>query len=484
MAQRGWRDGPEPLTTGQWNDDRWFSPRLVFAGCVAAIIAESLLSFVPIKGIVSAIGLLPAALLYIAQAVFAGALGALLFGAPPESRSWKRLLGVVLILGPAWVWVAPAVLLNYHDSAWALIAAGAGAAILAICMRQFARPQPGSPGADQPLPPPEERVLFSESLQSIPWDWHGFAISICVFAALAALRIGENSLACAFAVGCAFLFASRWASASEDRLPQWQAKPRARRRLLRATVPAVILTMIVLMIASRRDTGGATYAKTTAAADTDSESARSKDAAKSAGFGFSGYESIVLWTEPPKKEIVAPVDPAYLFPQLRIKKPLTVRFTGSYWYFQPPETKPGPRPHVAHGSPLYIDIRSDDFFPLTMEAHQNFGAPIRLSRLREIDVALANRDNWPGLIAVGAVLTDSASPGKPALYLGQQPVESSEPYRFRVKTAPVEETLHFAIPSRRSIRKFDEITLVVAPDVARQKIGARIAIEEFNFLPR
>jgi hypothetical protein len=477
-------DGRRPSASAHWNDVGSFPPRLIIAGCLAAVAVESLLCFFPIKGIVSAIGLLPSAILYIAQAVFAGALGALLFGAPPESRTWKHLFGVALIFGPAWVWVAPAVLLNYHDSAWALFAAAIGAAVLAICMRQFAGSQSSSLSADQPLPPQEEHELFSDSLQSIPWDWHAFVIAICIFAAFTALRTGENSLACAFAVASAFLFALQWASALEDRLPPGQTNRRAARRLLRTTVPAVIIMMIVLMIASRRDTGSATYAKTNAAADTSSESTSSEAAVKSAGFGFGGYESIVLWPEPPKKEIVAPVDPAYLAPALRIKKPLTIRFTGSYWYFQPPATKPGPRPHVAHGNPLYADIRSDDFFPLAMEAHQSFGAPIHLSRLREIDVDLANRDNLPGLIAVGVVLTDSASPGKPALYLGQQPVESSAPYRFREKTAPVEETLRFAIPSHPSIRKFDEITLIVVPDVARQKTGARIAIEEFDFLPR
>lgn len=473
-----------PPVRSQPVDASLISWRFAVAGCLAAVLAESLLSFLPIEGMVSAIGLLPSALFFIVQAVFAGALGALLFGAPPESRSWKRLFAVALLFGPAWVWAAPAVLLNYHDSAWAPIAAAAGAAILAICMRQFAPPQPRNFRADQPLPPPEERELFSASLQSIPWDWHAAVIAICAFSAFAALRIGENSIACAFAVACAFLFASQWASEREDRLPPWLANRRAARRFLRATVPAVIVTMIILMIASRRDAGGATYAQTNAAAGASSESTASKAAAKSAGFGFDGYESIVLWPEPPKKEIVAPVDPAYLTPALRIKKPLTIRFTGSYWYFQPPDTKPGPHPHVTRGNPLLVDIRSDDFFPLTMEAHQNFGAPIRLSRLREIDVSLANRDNRPGLIAVGVVLTDSASPGKPALYLGRQPVESSEPSRFAEKTAPVEETLQFPIPAHRSIRKFDEITLIVAPDTSRMKIGARIAIEEFDFLPR
>ncbi|MGB6689401.1 MAG: hypothetical protein WBE76_16330 [Terracidiphilus sp.] len=465
-------------------DATLISWRFVVAGCLAAVLAESLLSFLPVKGIVSAVGLLPSAILYITQAVFAGALGALLFGMPPESRSWKRLFAAALFFGPAWVWVAPAVLLNYHDSGWALIAGAVGAAVLAICMRQFVPPQAGSLSADRPLPPREERELFSASLQSIPWDWHASAIAVCAFAAFTVLRAGENSLACVFAVACAFLFASQWASAREDRLPPWQANRRAVRRLLRATVPAVIVTMIILMMVFHRDTGGAAYAKINAAAGATPEGATSKTAANSAGFGFDGYESIVLWPEPPKKVIVAPVDPAYLTPALRIKKPLTIRFTGTYWYFQPPATQPGPHPHVARGNPLNLNISSDDFFPLTMEAHQNFGAPIRLSPLREIDVGLANRDNRPGLIAVGVVLTDSASPGKSALYLGQQPVESSELYRFREKTAPAEETLQFAIPAHAPIRKFDEITLIVFPDTSRMKIGARIAIEEFDFLPR
>ncbi len=456
--------------------------RLVISGSVSAILVESLLCFLPAKEIVSAIGVLPAAVFYMAQAVFAGALGALLFGAPGEAGSWRRLFATAFVLGPAWVWVAPAVLLNDHGSEWALLMAAIGAAMLAICIHPFALADISSEGA--PLALSQQKEPFTGPIQPIPWDWHGFAIAVCAAAALAALELGSNSLACGFAVACAFLFAWQWAGALPQPAPAWIARRRAWRRLLRATLPALLITMMVLMIASRIDLRGAGFADVNAAGERNSANATSATSGKSSGFGFDGYQSIILWPEPPKKEIVAPIPLASLMPATRMKKPLVIRFTGAYWYFQPPATKPGPRPHVARGSPLEANIHSTDFLPVTMEAHQNLGAPIRLSRLRQIDVVVENRDNQPGRIAIGLVLSESAALRRPAIYLGELSLLSSEPDHFALKRAPVEETLHFPIPSRSALRQFDELTLIVSPDASRMQLGAKIAIEEFDFFPR
>lgn len=122
--------------------------------------------------------------------------------------------------------------------------------------------------------------------------------------------------------------------------------------------------------------------------------------------------------------------------------------------------------------------------PLVMQAHQVLDAAVRISRCREIQVVIENRDSQPGGISTEMLLTDSLVPGKPTLYLGRQPILSSESDQIRRNLSPVIETLRFPIPSRSSIHRFDQITLVVAPDRAHPDVGAKIALQQFKFLPR
>ena len=209
-----------------------------------------------------------------------------------------------------------------------------------------------------------------------------------------------------------------------------------------------------------------------------------KSRAANSASAISGYESIILWPVPEKKKLLAP-PPSGTSPQVvRMTKPLVIRFDGPYWYFRPPRTSPGLRAHVVHGSPLGVDIRSTDFVPLLMEARQSLGAAVQLTRCREIQVTIENHDNIPGRIALGVLLTDSTSIGKPTLYLDQQPVISTEPGHFSVKSSPVQEVLRFPVPSHSRIDRFDEITVIFFPDTERARAGAKIAIQEFELLPR
>jgi hypothetical protein len=200
--------------------------------------------------------------------------------------------------------------------------------------------------------------------------------------------------------------------------------------------------------------------------------------------GISGYESIILWPVPKKKKLLAPLPSRASVQGLRMTKPVVIRFDGPYWYFRPPRKSPGSRAHVVRGNPLAVNIRSTDFIPLLMEARQNLGAAIQLTCCREIQVTIENHDNTPGRIALGVLLTDSTSIGKPAVYLGQQPVISTEPGNFSVKSSPASEVLRFPVPIHPRIDRFDEITVIFLPDTERAQAGARIAIEEFELLPR
>jgi hypothetical protein len=84
-----------------------------------------------------------------------------------------------------------------------------------------------------------------------------------------------------------------------------------------------------------------------------------------------------------------------------------------------------------------------------------------LACCREIQVTIENHDNAPGVIALGVLLTDSTSLGKPTLYLDQQTVVSTEPGHFTVKASPAAEVLSFRVPGRPKIQQF--ATVFVKP---------------------
>jgi hypothetical protein len=133
---------------------------------------------------------------------------------------------------------------------------------------------------------------------------------------------------------------------------------------------------------------------------------------------------------------------------------------------------------------LTVDIRSINHIPLIMEAHQSLAAAIPLLCCREMQITIENDDNAPGIVALGVLLTDSTSLGKLTLYLDQQTVPSTEPGRFTVKSSPISEVLHFPIPTHARIQQFDEIAVIFFPDSERPYSGTKIAIKQFDLIPR
>ena len=119
-----------------------------------------------------------------------------------------------------------------------------------------------------------------------------------------------------------------------------------------------------------------------------------------------------------------------------------------------------------------------------MEAHQRLSGSIRLARCREMQVEIENREDEPRAVALAILLTDSTVAGKPTLHLGQQVLKTTLPDHERLKGSPSFETLRFAIPAHAKMRKFDEITVMLLPDIGPALVGPRIAIQQFQFLPR
>ena len=82
------------------------------------------------------------------------------------------------------------------------------------------------------------------------------------------------------------------------------------------------------------------------------------------------------------------------------------------------------------------------------------------------------------------LLSDSNSPKKPAISLGRQLVISNDPGHPNYRLSPSFKTLRFLIPDHASIRKFDEITVELIPDVEHSLMAPKLAIEQFRLFPR
>jgi len=198
----------------------------------------------------------------------------------------------------------------------------------------------------------------------------------------------------------------------------------------------------------------------------------------------SDYVGIILWPPPIKKEVLPPIPPPHSFAFGGASRPVIIPFDGPYWYFKAPSKRPGPRAHIAHGKSTDVTVRSSDWAPLLMEAHQNLGSSIDLSCCSEIDVTITNADSRPGKIALGLLLTDSNSTGKPSHDLGERTIVSTEAARISMNRPPVKETLRFPILRSTTIHRFDEITIVFLPAKERARGSAKVSIDSFTLIPR
>ena len=461
-------------------DLRTFVAFFVLAGLVNATIAALIVCRLPQAHWLSLQALVFRAAFYVLVGGGAGVLGAWLYwrrySGPCRLRSPISFGMFSLICAAGWVWVPAAVLLSTQDSKATLLIGILCGATLGAGLRSGIGPQH--------LPPrsavSEQAEMFAASLERFPRESYGYAIAGCLYAAAYAQYVSEHLIAGLLSAAGALLFAWNWKQpliATQD-----QIRRHAFWRLARDSALAILITAWALMLGlSHRNQGNAAFA-----ADDDQPGERKAHSGKPGepSVGPGGFQSVILWPLPPKKQIIAPLPEPRNFLGLEKSRPTIIRFDGAYWYFQPPETEPGRMAHQAKGSPLAVNIQSVNSFPLMMEAHQQLVGPVRLSRCGEIDVEIENRDNLRGALSLGLMLGDSQLPNKPTLYLGKKEIESSLPSFFSYKLAPAFETLRFAIPPTASLRKFDEITVMLLPEEEHSMIGPKIAISQFELQPR
>jgi hypothetical protein len=476
-----------PVAPAQFGASRYFA-FLVGTGLLNSLIAAFLFLHLPDAHIPTLTSLVVRASIFVVVGALAGTAGAWYYWRRPASpfRANPPISFNLFALSSAagWVWVPAVVLLSREDSPVTCPIAVLGAALLAFALRKVISPavllHP-----HEPLPPIEDRELFAATLRTPPRQLRGYILALAIYAASYDLINGWILDAAAMLAVCAFVFVWQLTFAPSGPIDNRRQSIRAARRLAIALPPAILVTLFALLYGvehrNRAEAAAAAaQANSQAQADTNRQAHLADQASAS---GVSGYQSIILWPIPPKRQIVPPIPPQTSFLAPGATKPLIIKFDGPYWYFQPPNNRPSARAFQVQGTPLTHDFQTNNFVGLIMDAHQTLGASIPLARCREIQVDILNRDNRPGAINLAVLLGDSTQPAN-QLYLGLQPVVSSQPGNFTVKPLPVGETLRFPIPQPAKIRKFDEITVMFFPDSANYDTGSKVAIQQFQLIPR
>ena len=443
---------------------------LIFAGFIEAIIVASWLCDLPESSTLSWTKIFLTTAKYVVMPTLAAGVGAWTFQnlRANSSLSYNML---VTLAGTGWVLVTPTVLFYKQDSPWMMLSIAIAAVFTAISLRGLLPSDEIPSFANLKSAKAPASLLFMEPEYNGPNPWKALYLSLGFYAAVLAFCTGYLFTSGLLLAAC--VFAVAWSLILPPSSPP--AMSVRKKQLAWVTALALLLTgyavlpWMPLSHIPRADTS-------TKKAHSNNVSASERKLTGVSGFGYQG---IVLWTMPQKKDTLPPAPNLFSMQNGQLAKPLVIPFDGAYWYFQAPNISPGRQAHVTKGDPLAVSIRSNDFLPLLMEAHQHLGAPIKLSCCRELKVDIRNGELHSGVIHLGVVLTDSLTPGKPSQYLGEQPILSSQSAHTHT-----DETVTFAIPSHPDIRSFDEITVLISPSSTWSTTGTKVAVQQFALTPR
>jgi hypothetical protein len=470
-------DGVEPGSEGdQKASGAWSgSPRIVIAVLsLAALVGIGCLLMLPAKTSLATV--VARGLAYVGATGAAGAAAMWMGWALLRVESAPAPVAFGQAAAEGFVFLPCIVLLAFKDSAWVLLAVGVGLAVMLRGMRYVFPPdeEAGEMGWEEAR---DFSALYGLPARGQP-VWKMAVVAICVQASVIAVFAGDVSTASLFLMVWWSMVLWRFSElrgtrkqVAPVRWPRW-------RRLAEMGAFALVVTVFLLLPDRPGKKGDSLHAGMKRPAG---------DRQGDSGSTGEGYVGIVLWPPVAKKkvEVVAPRPHAAMFVAGR-SRPIEIPFDGAYWYFKAPDRRPSPKAHVAHGLPAELNIRSSDRSPLLMEAHQRLGTRIDLDCCGQIDLAVTNGDNRLGKIAVGMILTDSSSPARASVYLGEKALVSSEATQIGLTRAPVEETVRFAIPNVKAgrARSFDEITVFFMPDRVRALAGAKVNVRSFKLVPR
>src|ERR1700722_1563124 len=205
---------------------------------------------------------------------------------------------------------------------------------------------------------------------------------------------------------------------------------------------------------------------------------------KAASHSGRAFTAVILLPPPkPHHKIVLPVPTSDQQLISLHAKPVEILFDGPYWYYKQPDNQPKSDAKVVHGDPLKANIRSNDWSPLLMEAHQVLLEPIKMNCCSAIRVDLVNADDRPGAISIQILLKNKTFNESSAVSLGSKVLPSSKISSIPFNRSPVDESLNYPLPSIYRDKQFNQITVLVKPARERALAGARVAIKKFVLIP-
>ncbi len=295
---------------------------MVALGLVNSMIAAVFLCRLPDSHSVDFGSLLVNAMMFVAIGALGGVTGSWLYWISPASPLREgspvpfSLFALTCTTG--WMWVPAMMLFAEQVSATTAFVAMVGAFILSKGLRS------ATYFVFVPAQPPtlrwEHGDLFAESLSRPPFELHGYVIALSLFAAGAALATRSNYTAALLLAMSAFIFAWQNTVPRREAFEREVQIKRAVTRVATAAVPAILLTMWALLdgLAHRNNE----FAPASAAVSTEAHASTNRagqDEGSLSTTGTGGFESVVLWPYPEKKEIVPPlaVDDSLARPRLK-----------------------------------------------------------------------------------------------------------------------------------------------------------------------
>jgi hypothetical protein len=160
-----------------------------------------------------------------------------------------------------------------------------------------------------------------------------------------------------------------------------------------------------------------------------------------------------------------------------LSKTTTILFSGEYWFFRRPATRPSSTAFREQGDPTSVEVTLEDFGALVMEARQNIDKPVNIHCCRSINLVFNDEEKDPTNVDVELILRNSSRDQHNAQALGVQPLPNG-PIDL-TKSA----TLRFAVPDHSSISSFNQIVVWFYLKGRHRSRAAAVSIDRFDLIP-
>ena len=381
-------------------------------------------------------GALAAAVLYWCGvlAAAAGAGGFLLTFPERESdpaawELWRRYLEVA-------AWIPPGALLAARGS-WATLP------ILAVAGLLAARLPEQADSADDA----RRRNLF-ESPEPSPADRrrrtvsHWAALALCAGAVSGAADVPVAS-ALALGLACALLAVMR---------------DRSRREPRRTSASLSAVAFVATAVALLPSLGGGRFGEAQGEPPGPDSDRR--------------FASVVLLADPrPEAEAENRIREPNLSPNLGAPpRKFSILFTGEYWYYFWPQSRPTDDALRKPGTPLTLRYTWRDQGRLIMRARQILQKPLDLGCCSAVEVALAGQEREPSTVSIELVVRNSVAGSKASLGVCETPADRNP-------------TVRFALSEAEGLDAIDELDVVFHLESDVRRRSASLAVDRFDLIP-